>query len=185
MDPFISEIRLFSWGFVPQGWLACNGALLPIDKDNQYVALYSLIGATFGGDGKTNFALPDLRGRAVVCADQGGDSFLTPVQYPRGTAAGSETVALVPAEIPQHSHSVAASNAVAADKALIAGNLPGLVTGIGSNTAQNIYTWPESIVALGSGTVSTHGGGLPHENMQPFLVLNFCIAYQGWYPPRQ
>lgn len=184
MEPFISEIRLFTWRYVPAGgWLPCDGAAL---DPRQYQALFALIGTTYGGNGTTTFNLPDLRGRVPVCANQ-GRAQLQPATttYARGNTGGLEGVTLTVAQTPSHMHLVNATATTFANAATLASNLPGIAKGSPGFTAQNIYAMPGGPTAvLANDTVSTYGGGMPHENMQPFLVLNFCIAYQGIWPQR-
>lgn len=179
-DWFLGEIRAFPYGKIPEGWMACNGAILPIQ---QYAALNSLLGTTYGGDGKTTFALPDLRGRTGV----GRGTNTQGTIYKTGQAGGLESVALTQTQIPAHTHNVMGIAA------------PGTVAAIGGNyisswgaskkvtTSQNLYAPPASaagMVPLNPGSVLADGGGGGHENMQPFVVLNLCIAYQGVYPTR-
>jgi microcystin-dependent protein len=160
--PYISEIRLFSFGFAPKGWAVCNGQLLPI---NQNQALFSLLGTTYGGDGRVNFALPNLQGRVPVHASN---------SLTLGQAGGETAHALLASELPSHTHVVNGS--------------PNAATGVnptGSYLATspgNVYAPPPGNAALMPAEVSTVGGGQPHENMSPYLVLNFCIALQGIFP---
>ena len=171
MEYYIGQIMAVAFNFAPKGWALCNGQLLPI---NQNQALYSLLGTTYGGDGKTQFALPDLRGRVITGA------------WPRpGQRGGAEAVALTASQMPTHAHAFPASGAVApipgrGTTALPAqGNQFGTAGGSGK-----IYDTPTAMVAL-AGNVQNAGGSMPHNNMQPFLVLNFIIALQGGlYPPR-
>ncbi|MCE3001454.1 MAG: tail fiber protein [Xanthomonadaceae bacterium] len=166
-EPFIAEIRIVGFNFAPVGWALCDGQLLPI---SQNTALFSLLGTTFGGNGQTTFALPDLRGRAPMFDGQG------PGLPPRvlGERGGTESVTLTVAEMPPHSHPVAVSTAVA-DRANPVG------TRFGS-TVDPVYTAANP--GLAAAAQGTAGGSQPHENMQPSLVLNFIIALQGIFPPR-
>ena len=161
-EPFLSEIRLFTFNFPPKGWAFCNGQLLPI---NQNQALFSLLGTTYGGDGQTTFALPDLRGRAPV---HFGSSFNL------GQRAGQEAHTIVMAEMPTHTHQVQAS----ADNPTA-----GLPTNnfFASNTGFTPYA-ATADTAMSASCISNVGGSQPHENRPPFLVLNFCIALQGIFP---
>ena len=160
-EPFLSEIRIFSFNFAPKGWAMCNGQLLPI---NQNQALFSLLGTMYGGNGQINFALPDLRGRCTTHTGSG---------HTLGEKAGSESVTLSQSQMPQHVHLQKASDAGAA--AIIpTGNVLGAFA--------NGYTAASSLIAINAGTVSSLGGSQPHENMTPFLALNFCIALQGIFP---
>lgn len=176
-EPFLGEIRTFPWPFAPRGWALCNGALLAIQQN---AALFSLLGIQYGGNGTTTFGLPDLRGRGMVHQGTGSDGS----NYVMGTLAGTETVTLTTQTMPMHNHIVIA-NGNAADKAkpdpgpyyLAKANLP-------NATAGEIYGAFANPVALAPLSIATSGGGTPHANMQPFLVLNFCIATQGIFPPR-
>lgn len=160
-EPFLSEIRLFSFNFPPKGWAFCNGQLLPI---NQNQALFSLLGTTYGGNGQTNFALPDLRGR---CAMHEGAGFTL------GQKAGSEAVTLTQQEMPQHLHFLQAANADG-DVNITSNNLLG--------NFNNGYRSASNLVTLLAGTVSNVGGSQPHSNMAPYIAINFCIALQGIFP---
>jgi microcystin-dependent protein len=160
-EPFLSEIRLFSFNFPPKGWAFCNGQFLPI---NQNQALFSLLGTTYGGNGQTTFALPDLRGR---CAMHEGAGFTL------GQKAGAEAVTLSQSEMPQHLHSLQGANKNG-DQVIPTGNLLGNVN--------NLYRPATSLLPLLAGTVSNTGGSQPHLNMAPFIAINFCIALQGIFP---
>jgi microcystin-dependent protein len=164
-EPFLAEVRIFSFNFPPRGWAQCDGQILPI---NQNQSLYSLLGTTYGGDGRTTFALPDLRGRAAL---HEGDGISL-----GATGLGAETHALSVAEMPSHAHALLASSGNASSKNP-AGNV---YARAGSNT----YHAPGNAVALHAGTVTNQGSGQGHENMQPFQVVNFCIALQGLFPSR-
>ena len=165
-EPFLSEIRIMSFVFAPKGWALCNGQLLPI---NQNQALFSLLGTTFGGDGRVNFALPDLRGRTPIHVGSG---------HALGEKGGEQAHTLSIAELPTHTHVLNASS-TAADKAL-----PN--TGGGGNllapSPQQVYTAPVNLAAMNPGSVTNAGGNQAHLNMQPFLTLSFCIALQGIFP---
>lgn len=164
-EPYLGEIRLFGFNFPPRNWSKCDGATLPI---NQNQALYSLLGTTYGGDGRTNFALPDLRGRVPI-------SFSS--SYPQGQKNGSETVTLTAAQMPAHTHALRASDSDSS------GTSPNdqVLANTGSET---IYGDPGNLVSLNSNTISSTGGGQSIENMQPFLAIEFCIALTGTFPPR-
>lgn len=179
-DFFVGEIRAFPYGKIPQGWLACNGAILQIQ---QYAALNSLLGTTYGGDGKTTFALPDLRGRTGVgrgVSKQG-------TNYQIGKGGGSESVALTQAQIPAHTHNAMGIAAAGAVNAIKGNYISSCGTTAAVPTPQNLYAAPANaagMVPLNPGSVLPDGGGAGHDNIQPFLVLNLCIAWQGVYPPR-
>ena len=159
---FISEIRLMSFGFAPQGWAQCNGQLLPI---NQNQALFSLLGTTYGGNGQTNFALPDLRGRVPIHEGQG---------HTLGERAGQEFHTLILSEMPAHIHTAQASTNTG-NVQNGAGNVLGAVPG-------RIYADPGNLAPLHPSTVTNVGGSQPHENRQPLLTLNYCIALTGIFP---
>lgn len=160
-EPFLSEIRLFSFNFPPKGWAFCNGQLLPI---NQNQALFSLLGTTYGGNGQTNFALPDLRGRCAMHEGAG---------HTLGEKAGSTSVTLNIQQLPQHLHFLQGANKNG-DQPLPAGNLLG--------NANNLYRSPTSLLPLLAGTVTNAGGSQAHTNMAPYIAINFCIALQGIFP---
>jgi microcystin-dependent protein len=171
MDAFVGELRIFAFNFAPVGWAQCNGQLLPI---SQNTALFSLLGTTYGGDGKSTFALPDLTGAAPMHAGTGPDGST----YFQGQAAGSPFVTLIQSELPVHSHSLSVStrNASAKDptnQALAVGQ------GIGMYGPSN-----GSATTMAPQALSIAGGSQPHNNMQPSLVFCFCIALQGIFPAR-
>ena len=169
-DPFVAEVRMFAFNFAPTGWAMCNGQLLPIAQNT---ALFSLLGTTYGGDGKSTFALPDMQGNAAIHPGQGPGLSL----YDLGQMGGEETVTLLESEIPSHTHQAQAHFG--------AGTVttPGPSVGIGSSGAAQIYTSTTADPAP-SYMLGVTGGSLPHNNMQPYLTLNFCIAMQGVFPPR-
>lgn len=172
-DPFVAEIRIFPFNFAPIGWAVCNGQLLPI---SQNTALFSLLGTTYGGNGITTFALPDLQGRAAMQPDQGLGLSL----HDLGETGGSDTVTLLVSEIPTHSHALRA-NPLTGDTptpgATASLARPGTILAYQTNTAANLAPMaPESI--------SPTGGDQPHNNLQPYLTMRFCIALQGVFPPR-
>lgn len=171
-DPFIGEIRLFGGNFAPQGWAFCNGQLLPI---SQNTALFSLLGTTYGGDGRTTFALPDLQGRAPLHPGQG------PGLSPRdlGESGGSATVTLLASQIPTHTHAVGASAADAGERSPAGQRF---ANDVGSLTS---YAAPGSPAPLAPSALGAAGGSAAHNNVQPSLGLTFIIALQGIYPPRQ
>lgn len=161
-EPFLSEIRIMSFVFAPKGWALCNGQLLPI---NQNQGLFSLLGTTFGGDGRVNFALPDLRGRTPIHV--GGSHTL-------GERGGEQAHTLSIGEIPTHTHVLNATTA--------AGNIPVPTNNILADSPSQLYAGPTSLTAINAGSVANTGGSQAHLNMQPFLTLNFCIALQGIFP---
>jgi microcystin-dependent protein len=173
-DPFVAEIRIFPFNFPPKGWASCNGQLLPI---SQNTALFSLLGTTYGGDGKSTFALPNMQGNAPMHPGQGSGLSL----HDLGETGGSETVTLLESEIPSHPHFMRAHSGDQGDHQNPAPNTSIAQSAQGSayqsNTSQNLVTMNPSILAPA-------GNSQPHNNMQPYLTLNFCIALQGVYPPR-
>jgi microcystin-dependent protein len=161
-EPFLSEIRIMSFGFAPRGWALCNGQLLPI---NQNQALFSLLGTTFGGDGRVNFGLPDLQGRVPLHVGSG---------HTLGERGGEQAHTLSIAEIPTHTH-VAQGSSNSGSTQDAAGNVLGAIPG-------RAYTDPAALVSLSPSTITSVGGSQAHLNMQPFLTLNFSIALQGIFP---
>ena len=162
-EPFLSEIRLFSFNFPPRGWALCNGQFRPI---NQNQALFSLLGTTYGGNGQTTFALPDLRGRVPIHTGNG---------HTLGQRAGEQAHTVTQSEMPTHTHAVQAS-AVAGTQNVPANNM------VLSQRAAEIYRPPSNLGAMIPGTVTNAGGSQAHENMQPYLTISFCIALQGIFP---
>ena len=165
-EPFLAEIRIFGFNFAPRGWAFCDGQILPI---NQNQSLYSLLGTTYGGDGRTSFALPDLRGRVPIHVSDGNRL---------GQKSGEETHALTVQEMPAHHHAFQASSGAASTQAG-AGNVLGSTDGAGLYVDKAMRS-----VAMSADQITEAGGGQPHENRQPFQVLNFCIALQGLFPSR-
>lgn len=169
-DPFVAEIRIFPFTFAPKGWAFCDGQLLPI---SQNTALFSLLGTTYGGDGKSNFALPDLQGSAPMHPGQGPGLSL----HDLGETGGSETVTLLVSEIPSHNHGYRVSTQLGLEN-----------TPTGQELAQgdgvNLYAAPNSLVQMSASALTPVGGSQPHNNMMPYLTLHFCIAMQGVFPPR-
>ena len=161
-EPFLSEIRMMSFSFAPKGWAMCNGQLLPI---NQNQALFSLLGTTFGGDGRVNFALPDLRHRVPIHAGAG---------HTLGERAGSDAVTLTLQQLPQHVHMENASTASSGGTNNPSGNFLG--------SANNVYAAPQGLTPFNPATITNTGGSQAHNNDQPYLVLTFCIALQGIFP---
>jgi microcystin-dependent protein len=160
-EPFLSEIRIMSFDFAPKGWALCNGQLLPI---NQNQALFSLLGTTFGGDGRVNFGLPDLRGRVPIHVGSG---------HTLGERGGEQAHTLSIAEIPTHTHVLQGINTNAVTNAPLGNSL--------ANTTA-LYHQPTNLISLNPGSVGPVGGSQAHLNMQPFLTLSFCIALQGIFP---
>ena len=160
-EPFLSEIRIMSFSFAPRGWALCNGQLLPI---NQNQGLFSLLGTTFGGDGRVNFALPDLRGRTPIHVGSG---------HTLGERGGEQAHTLSIAELPTHTHVAqaqpAAGSQLSPASALLA-------------QASNVYRTADNLASLAPETITNVGGSQAHLNMQPFLTLSFCIALQGIFP---
>lgn len=168
-EPFLAEVRMVGFNFPPRGWALCDGQILPI---NQNQSLYSLLGTTYGGDGRTSFALPDLRGRTPIHVGRSNGG----AQHELGQKSGEETHTLSTNEMPQHTHTLLATN-----------------TGDGStspadnvfaNAGADLYNPADSLVDMNAGAVSNVGEGEAHENMQPYLALNFCIALRGLFPSR-
>ena len=176
-NPFLAEIRPFGFTFAPKGWAFCDGQLLPI---SQNTALFSLLGTTYGGDGKSTFALPSLQGSVPIQQGQGPGLSL----YDLGESGGSQTVTLISQENPAHTHAVNADTGIA-NSATPTGNVykEGQMPG-SPPVAIASYTTQAPNVALSTQTISLSGGGQPHNNIMPTLVLNFCIALQGVFPAR-
>ena len=166
-DPFVAEIRIFPFNFAPKGWAFCDGQLLPL---SQNTALFSLLGTTYGGNGKSNFALPNMQGNAPMHPGQGPGLSL----HDLGETGGSQTVTLLQSEMPAHSHTLFASEEV------VNANEPGNnFFGAGESRYAAPGNLQSNVVGL-----SIAGGDFPHNNMQPYLTLSFCIALQGVFPPR-
>ena len=172
-NPFVAEIRIFPFNFAPKGWAFCDGQLMPI---SQNTALFSLLGTTYGGNGTSNFALPNLQGCTPMQQGQGPGLSLRDL----GETAGEQTVTLLQTEMPAHSHTVVAG--ATSDSASPVNNS----WGSGQKGFGNVYTTsaPATNVQMNPFGTSIAGGNLPHNNMMPFLGLNFCIALQGVFPPR-
>ena len=162
-EPFLGEIRMVGFNFAPRGWALCDGQILPIAQNQ---SLYSLLGTTYGGDGRTTFALPDLRGRSPMHVGNG---------HTQGQKSGEETHTLALNEIPVHDHVLQSTSEN--------GNQP-IPTDAMLATANNMYGNPATLTSLRGDSVTSVGGGQAHDNMQPFLALNFCIALQGLFPSR-
>ena len=173
-DPFVAEIRIVPFNFSPKGWAWCNGQLLPL---SQNTALFSLLGTTYGGDGKSTFALPDLEGRAPMHPGQGPGLSL----HDLGETGGSETVTLLESEIPAHSHAWQASNSEGIAQSPVANLLAG---GVGGIAMYAPAPPPGNLTGLSDNALAPAGGDQPHNNLQPYLTYNFNIALQGVFPPR-
>lgn len=172
-DPFVAEIRIFPFNFAPRGWAFCDGQILPL---SQNTALFSLLGTTYGGDGKSTFALPDLQGRAPMHPGQGPGLSL----HDLGETGGSETVSLLESEIPSHSHALMAEIVDAADN-----HAPSSAKSLGPSSGGLAYRGDTAnLVSLSDSALAPAGGDQPHNNLMPYLTLNFCIALQGVFPPR-
>jgi microcystin-dependent protein len=164
-EPFLSEIKVVSFNFPPKGWALCNGQLLPI---NQNQALFALLGTTYGGNGQTNFALPDLRGRVPIHMGSG---------YTLGQNGGQEAHTINQSEMPLHTHSISATTNVATQQS------PGSSSRLARGTsAMYAPAQGQGLVVMSSQAVSSIGGSQPHQNMMPLLTLNFIIALQGIFP---
>jgi microcystin-dependent protein len=171
MDPFVAEIRIFAGNFAPKGWALCDGQLMPI---SQNTALFSLLGTTYGGNGVSTFALPNLNGRAVLHPGQGPGLS----DYVLGESSGAENVSLLQSEMPSHAHTLLGQNADGGFNNPTNHTLGGSSGGLPQYalTPPNVDMHPDSLLDAGLGQ--------PHNNMQPYLTLNFIIALQGVYPPR-
>ena len=169
-DPFVAEIRMFPFNFAPKGWAWCNGQLLPI---SQNTALFALLGTVYGGDGKSTFALPDLEGRAPMHPGQGPGLSL----HDLGETGGSETVTLLESEIPAHAHALMCNQNIANSKVPAGNSLARPVNGF-------TYMPPATITQMSPSALTPAGGDQPHNNLQPYLTVYFCIALQGVFPPR-
>ena len=174
-DPFVAEIRIFPFNFAPKGWAWCDGQLLPL---SQNTALFSLLGTTYGGDGKSNFALPDLQGRAPMHPGQGPGLSL----HDLGETGGSETVSLLESEIPSHNHAMKGHNGDGADA-----QNPSANTSLAQSSngfAYQTVTNDANVVNLNANILAPAGGDQPHNNLMPYLTFYFNIALQGVFPPR-
>jgi microcystin-dependent protein len=163
-EPFLSEIKLVSFNFPPKGWALCNGQFLPI---NQNQALFALLGTTYGGNGQTTFALPNLRGRVPIHMGNG---------HTLGEAAGSTSVTVNVQQLPTHMHAVQVNSVAADSSANPINNFLG--------NANNMYAGVQNLTTMNAGTITSVGGSQPHNNMMPYLTLNFIIALQGIFPSR-
>jgi microcystin-dependent protein len=173
-DPFVAEIRIFPFNFAPRGWAWCDGQLLPL---SQNTALFSLLGTTYGGNGKSNFALPNLQGATPLFWGQGPGLSL----YDIGQTGGSETVSLLESEIQAHAHTLVGSTAAADEEGTR--NPAGNYTGV-PQAASAFYGAAANLVNMAPEALAPAGGDAPHNNMMPYLTFYFCIALQGVFPPR-
>jgi microcystin-dependent protein len=176
MDPFVAEIRIFGFNFAPRGWAFCDGQLLAL---SQNTALFSLLGTTYGGNGSSNFALPNLQGSAPMHSGQSAGPGLS--LHDLGEIGGSETVTLLQSEIPSHSHVMMAAN-LPSDQA--APSSTRSLSRSGNASAYVAGNPAPTTVQMAAETLAPAGGDLPHNNMMPYLTMNFCIALQGVFPPR-
>jgi microcystin-dependent protein len=168
--PFIAEIRIFGFNFVPRGWASCDGQILPIAQNT---ALFSLLGTNFGGDGRSTFGLPALQGRCAIGQGQGPGLSDRSI----GESGGAASVALTPAQMPQHTHELRATASPTSAS-------PAGATLSASSTGAVLYRTSAANAPMAGQSVTSVGGGQPHENRQPYLPLKFCIALQGVFPPR-
>lgn len=167
-EPFITEIKIVGFNFAPRGWAFCDGQILPISQNQ---SLFELLGTTYGGDGRTSFALPDLRGRTPIHEGQG---------HSQGQKDGKETHTLTMAEMPRHTHTARGSGDTASVATVTGGD-----TDVAATAGTPVYHAPgANLTTLNPASISNFGGGQAHENMQPWLALNFCIALQGLFPSR-
>jgi microcystin-dependent protein len=171
-NPFVAEIRIFPFNFAPTGWATCDGQILPL---SQNTALFSLLGTTYGGDGKSNFALPNMQGSAPMHPGQGPGLSL----HDLGETGGSQTVSLLDSEIPAHTHAMNGDSQVNANK-----GTPSAAATFARATGSTIYQSTTDGTVMASGVVAAAGGSQPHNNLMPYLTLTFCIALQGVFPPR-
>lgn len=172
-DQFVAEIRAFPFNFAPKGWAMCNGQLLPI---SQNTALFSLLGVTYGGDGKSTFALPNIQGNAVMAPGQGPGLSL----HDLGETGGSGSVTLLAQEMPQHTHALRVHALDPADL-----NAPSAQRSLARSNGGNAYGPQDGgMVPMAPSAVTLYGKSQPHNNTQPVLVLNYCIAMQGIFPSR-
>ena len=180
-DPFVAEIRIFPFNFPPTGWAFCNGQLMPI---SQNTALFSLLGTMYGGDGKSTFALPNVQGSAATQWGQGPGLQL----WDEGRSRGPNSVTLLDSELPVHSHNFSVTSTTGNSNTVTGGQLAkGLKGNLQSSNSAKVYSTavsPQPNATMNPAALSVAGGSLPHNNMMPYLTLNFCIALQGIFPPR-
>jgi microcystin-dependent protein len=171
-DPFVAEIRIFPFNFAPRGWAWCDGQLLPL---SQNTALFSLLGTTYGGNGRSNFALPNLQGRAPMHPGQGPGLSL----HDLGESGGSDTVTLLESELPAHTHTMRAHNIDPGEL-----NAPAANRSLAKSANATAYAAATSLVSMSPQSLAPAGGDQPHNNLMPYLTFYFCIALQGVFPPR-
>lgn len=170
MDPFVAEIRIFPFNFAPRNWAFCAGQLMPL---SQNTALFSILGTYYGGNGFSTFGLPDMQGNVPMHPGQGPGLSL----HDLGERSGSQTVTLIQSEIPQHTHQLMAST-------LNSQSISPTNNSLGRGNPLRVYTTTGSDAQMSVNTIAAAGGNLPHNNMMPYLTMNFCIALQGVFPPR-
>ena len=173
MDPFVAEIRIFGFNFAPTGWAFCNGQILPL---SQNTALFSLLGTTYGGNGKSNFALPNIQGSVVLGMGQGPGLTLRS----EGEVGGVENVTLLSTEMPNHTHPINCAPNPPPSTA----PAPDPTQTFGRSNGGQVWATPANLGPMNPNALAPVGGNQPHNNMQPYLTLNFCIALQGVFPPR-
>jgi microcystin-dependent protein len=167
-EPFVGEVRLFAGNFAPNGWAFCDGQLVAISESE---VLFNLIGTTYGGDGQNTFALPDLRGRVPVHQGSNGQSG----PYVMGESGGAETVTLTAAQMPAHTHAMLASSTTAS-------STHGAAEVLGSSTTMNLYGTGAPNMAMDANAIAPQGGGQPHQNMPPYVALNYIVSFFGVFP---
>ena len=172
--PFVAEIRIFPFNFAPTGWAFCNGQVMPI---SQNTALFSLLGTTYGGNGTSTFALPNLQGAAPLMPGQGAGLS----SYNLGQSGGGTSVTLTKSQMPSHRHTVQANSGAGTQSSPASADW---ASAIALRQSTKLYVQGETNTTMSSQALTTTGGGLPHNNMPPYLVMNFCIALQGVFPPR-
>ena len=173
-EPFLAEVRIVAFNFAPRGWAFCDGQILPI---NQNQSLYSLLGTTYGGDGRTSFALPDMRGRVPMHVGRSNGGAV----HTEGQKSGEETHTLAASEMPQHTHTLMGTTNTA-NQSSPSSHIPAQIPTTGGEVYSDISVGPNS--TFNPAAIAHVGGGQAHENMQPYLVINFCIALQGLFPSR-
>jgi microcystin-dependent protein len=177
-SPFLGEIRMFGFNFAPTGWQLCNGQTLPI---SQYSALFALLGTSYGGNGTSTFQLPNLQGQVPIHQGTGGGS-----TYVTGEASGTANVTLLSTQMPQHTHLANAVTSTSGNVKEPAGAYPATVqiSGETKGGTVNTYSTATPNATMNASAIGTSGGSLPHNNMQPYLVVSFCIAMSGLFPSR-